>query len=323
MAAPACLVTGGTGFAGSHLIEHLLEQESSTGADAHAVRIDAWSNPGGHSPSSADPRIRWHAVDLLDREAVRSTISKLAPSAIYHCAGVADFSSSQARPEHALQVNALGTQHLIDAVWQAGLDCPVLVTGSSFVYRQSTAALSEDSPVGPSTAYGVSKLAQEMVAMQDRRRRTLVVRPFNHAGPRQTTAYVTSSFASQIAEIEAGRREAVLSVGNLEAARDITDVRDVVRAYRMISERGVPGRPYNVCSGRAYRVGDLLDQLVKMARVSVRVTVDPGRLRPSDNPVVLGDRSRVTNEIGWQPVIPIEKTLTDLLDFWRARAADA
>jgi GDP-4-dehydro-6-deoxy-D-mannose reductase len=321
--AGACLVTGGTGFAGSHLVEHLLEHESSTGADAREIRIDAWSNPGGHAPLSADPRVTWHAVNLLDREAVRSTIAALAPSAIFHCAGVADFSSSQARPEHALQVNALGTQHLIDALWEAGLDCPVLVTGSSFVYRPSTAALSEDAPLGPSTAYGVSKLAQEMVASQDRRRRTLLVRPFNHAGPRQTTTYVTSSFASQIAEIEAGKREPTLSVGNLDAARDITDVRDVVRAYRMIAERGEAGRPYNVCSGRAYRVGDLLDQLVKMARVSVRVTVDAGRLRPSDNPVVLGDRSRVTNEIGWEPVIPIEKTLADLLDYWRTRAAHA
>jgi GDP-4-dehydro-6-deoxy-D-mannose reductase len=321
--AGACLVTGGTGFAGSHLIEHLLEYESSTAADAREIRVDAWSNPDGHAPSSADRRVRWHAVNLLDRHAVRSAIAALGPSVIYHCAGVADPRSSQARPEKALQVNALGTQHLIDAVWEAGLDCPVLVTGSSFVYRPSTAALSEDAPLGPSTAYGVSKLAQEMVASQDRRRRTLLVRPFNHAGPRQTTTYVTSSFASQIAEIEAGKREPTLSVGNLDAARDITDVRDIVRAYRMIAERGEAGRPYNVCSGRAYRVGDLLDQLVKMARVSVRVTVDAGRLRPSDNPVVLGDRSRVTNEIGWEPVIPIEKTLADLLDYWRTRAFHA
>ena len=143
----------------------------------------------------------------------------------------------------------------------------------------------------------------------------MVVRPFNHAGPRQSPAYVTSSFANQIAEIEAGKREPILSVGNLDAARDITDVRDVVRAYRTIAERGEPGRPYNVCSGRAYRVGDLLDRLLEMARVSVRVTVDPARLRPSDNPIVLGDRSRVTNEIGWEPVIPIERTLADLLDY--------
>ena len=321
--AGACLVTGGTGFAGSHLIEHLLEQQSTSGSGARDIPIDAWSNPGGHPPLLTDARVRWHTVNLLDREAVRSSIAAIAPSAIYHCAGVADPSSSQSRPEKALQVNALGTQHLIDAVWEAGLDCPVLVTGSSFVYRPSTEALSEDAPLGPSTAYGVSKLAQEMVASQDRRRRTLLVRSFNHTGPRQSISYVTSSFASQIAEIEAGTREPVLSVGNLEAARDITDVRDVVRAYRMILERGEPGRPYNVCSGRAFRVGDLLEQLVSMARVSVRVSVDPGRLRPSDNPIVLGDRSRVTNEIGWEPVIPIERTLADLLDYWRTRQAHA
>lgn len=321
--AGAALVTGGTGFAGSHLVEHLLEHESSTGSGAPGIRIDAWSNPGGLAPSSSDPRVRWHAVNLLDREAVHSTIAALAPSTIYHCAGVADVNASRARPEKALHVNALGTLHLLDAVWKAGLDCPVLVTGSALIYRPSTDAISEDAPLGPTNPYGVSKLAQEMVATQDRRRRTMVVRPFNHAGPRQSPAYVTSSFANQIAEIEAGKREPILSVGNLDAARDITDVRDVVRAYQMIAERGEPGRPYNVCSGRAYRVGDLLDRLLEMARVSVRVTVDPARLRPSDNPIVLGDRSRVTNEIGWEPVIPIERTLADLLDYWRARTARA
>jgi GDP-4-dehydro-6-deoxy-D-mannose reductase len=321
--AGGCLVTGGTGFAGSHLIEHLLEHESSTRAAPRETRIDAWSNPGGQRHSTADSRVRWHAVNLLDREAVRSTVAAIAPSTIYHCGGVADVNAAQTRPERSLEVNALGTLHLLDAVWEAGLDCPVLVTGSALVYRPSTSAIAEDAPLGPFNPYGVSKLAQEMVASQDRRRRTMVVRSFNHAGPRQSPAYVTSSFASQIAEIEAGLREPTLSVGNLDAARDITDVRDVVRAYRMIVERGEPGRPYNVCSGTAYRVGDLLDRLVEMARVTVRVTVDAARLRALDNPLVLGDRSRVTTEIGWTPEIPVERTLADLLDYWRARTAKA
>ena len=318
-----CLVTGGTGFAGSHLIEHLLEHESPTRATPRQTRIDAWANPGGQRHSTADFRVRWHAVNLLDREAVRSRVAAIAPSAIYHCAGVADVKASQTRPERSLEVNALGTLHLLDAVWDAGLDCPILVTGSALVYQPSTSALAEDAPLGPLTPYGVSKLAQEMVASRDRRRRKMLVRSFNHAGPRQSPAYVTSSFASQIAEIEAGLREPTLSVGNLDAARDITDVRDVVRAYRMIVERGEPGRPYNVCSGTAYRVGDLLDRLVEMARVTVRIIVDAARLRASDNPLILGDRTRVTAEIGWKPEIPIDRTLADLLDYWRARTAKA
>jgi GDP-4-dehydro-6-deoxy-D-mannose reductase len=310
--AGACLVTGGTGFAGSHLIEHLLEREPS---------VAAWFNPSGHSPSPLDPRIDWHAVDLLDRQAVRLSVSELAPRAIYHCGGIADVSSSWSHPEKSLRVNAFGTWYLLEAVREAGLDCPILVTGSALVYRPSPNAITEASPIGPSNPYGLSKLAQEMVATRDPRDRTFLVRPFNHAGPRQSSSYVTSSFAQQIARIEAGLREPSVRAGNLDAQRDITDVRDTVRAYRLILERGRHGQPYNVCRGRAYRVGDLLDTLLGMARVHVRVEVDPARLRPSDNPIVLGDRSRLTAETGWQPLIPIERTLADLLDYWRAQTA--
>ena len=151
----------------------------------------------------------------------------------------------------------------------------------------------------------------------------LIARPFNHAGPRQEDAYVTSAFARQIAEIEAGQAEPVLHVGNLDSRRDITDVRDTVRGYRAIVDRGAIGRPYNVCRGTAYRIGDLLDILLSIARVRVRVERDPSRLRPSDNPVVLGDRDRITAEIGWVPDIPIERTLADLLDDWRQRVGRA
>jgi GDP-4-dehydro-6-deoxy-D-mannose reductase len=148
-----------------------------------------------------------------------------------------------------------------------------------------------------------------------------LARPFNHAGPRQSPEYVTSSFARQIAEIEAGVNPAVLSVGNLDARRDITDVRDTVRAYRMLAERGRAGRPYNICSGRAHRIGDLLEALLGLSRTRIRIAVDPARLRPSDNPVVLGDPSRIRTEVGWEAEMPIERTLQDLLDYWRLRIA--
>ena len=146
----------------------------------------------------------------------------------------------------------------------------------------------------------------------------LLVRPFNHAGPRQSPAYATSAFAQQIAEIETERREPVLRVGNLEAKRDITDVRDTVRAYHALVERGVPRRPYNVCSGRTYSMRDLLDILLSLARVRVRIEIDPSRLRPSDTPVVHGSHARLTADTAWEPTIPIEQTLSDLLDYWRA-----
>ena len=149
--------------------------------------------------------------------------------------------------------------------------------------------------------------------------RVVLTRPFNHAGPRQPSSFVTSSFARQIAEIEAGRRDPILRVGNLEARRDITDVRDTVRAYEMLADSGRPGRPYNICSGVAYRVGDVLEKLLGMAHLRVKVQQDPSRMRPSDNPIVVGDPSRIRSETGWHAEIPIDRTLADLLDWWRGQ----
>lgn len=306
----ALLVTGGTGFAATHLIDWLL-RESPT--------VHAWANPGGKAAPADGRSIVWAGVDILDRDAVHAEIARTRPSVIYHCAGVADVAASWSSPARALKINALGTHNLVDAVQSAGLDCPVLVTGSALVYRPSTSAISEESIVGPTSPYGLSKLAQELAAQQSGVGRVLIARPFNHAGPPQSDAYVTSSFARQIAEAEAGLTPPVLNVGNLESRRDITDVRDTVRAYRLLVERGTPGRPYNVCSGQAYRIRDLLDILVGMARVKLDVRPDPSRMRPSDNPVVLGDNRRIRDEVGWAPQIPIEQTLADLLGYWRAR----
>ena len=308
MAAP--LVTGGTGFAATHLIDLLLRE---------SPRVHAWANPGGKAAPADGRSISWASVDILDRDAVRAGIARARPSVIYHCAGVADVAASWSSPARALKINALGTHHVVDAVHSAGLDCPVLITGSALVYRPSTTAISEESIVGPTSPYGLSKLAQELAAQQSGARRVLIARPFNHAGPAQSDAYVTSSFARQIAEAEAGLTPAVLNVGNLESRRDITDVRDTVRAYRSLVERGTPARPYNVCSGQAYRIGDLLDILVAMSRVTLEVRADSSRMRPSDNPVVVGDNRRIRAEVGWTPQIPIQQTLADLLDYWRTK----
>lgn len=308
----APLVTGATGFAGTHLIELLLER--------HPV-VHAWSNPGGRPAPSDRARVQWRAVNLLDAGVVASAIADARPSAVYHVGGVADVAASWARPARALAVNTLGTCHVLDAVQQTGLDCPVLVTGSALVYRPSSDPLSEDSAIGPTSPYGLSKLAQEMMAVRGGGRPALVARPFNHAGPGQSDAYVTSSIARQIAEAEAGLAAPILRVGNMQSRRDITDVRDTVRAYVALVERGQPGRPYNVCCGRAYLVEDLLDMLRARARITVTVEQDPGRMRPSDNPVVLGDRSRIRSETGWAPRIPMEQTLDDLLAYWRTRVA--
>lgn len=301
------LVTGATGFAGGHLIAHLVSLGTNVRAWAHRA-----------VPAAPEPRVEWTAVDLLDRQAVRAALDAAHPSAIYHCAGIADVHGAWSAPTDALRVNAVGTHYLLEAVRDLGLDCRVLVTGSALVYTQSPDPVTEEHPIGPTTPYGVSKLAQEMTA-RDSPVDTLLVRPFNHAGPGQSPAYATSAFAQQIAEIEAGRREPVLRVGNLDAKRDITDVRDTVRAYHALVDRGVTRRPYNVCSGRAFSMRALLDILLSLARVRVRVENDPGRLRPSDTPVVHGSHARLTADTGWEPRIAIEQTLADLLEYWRQK----
>lgn len=306
------LVTGATGFAGGHLIARLLSKGGPVAAWAHRA--------GVRSESGSD--VLWRTVDLLDRSAVRDAIETTRPSVIYHCGGFADVHHAWRAPAQALRVNGLGTHYLLQAVHDAGLSCRVLITGSAMVYRPAPEPMTEDHPIEPHGPYAVSKLAQEMTAAASPLP-VLIARSFNHAGPRQSSAYATSAFAQQVAEIEAGRRDPVIHVGNLDARRDITDVRDTVRAYELLAERGRPHVPYNVCSGRTRSMRELLDILLSLSRVRVGVSVDPARLRPSDNPVIAGSHERLTRDTGWTPEIPIEQTLADLLDYWRHVPAEA
>jgi len=304
------LITGATGFAGGHLLAHLARG---------GVRVHAWAHS---APPSGANEASWTSVDLLDRDAVCGALAASRPSVVYHCAGIADVQDAWRSPARALHVNVIGTHNLLTACEDAGLSCRVLVTGSALVYKPSAHAIAEADPIGPPTPYAVSKLAQELTAAASPLP-VILARPFNHAGPRQSPRFATSAFAQQLAAIEAGQADPVLRVGNLDSRRDVTDVRDTVRAYEALAERGRPRQPYNVCSGRAYSMRELLDILLSLTRVRVRVEVDASRLRPSDNPVVLGDHSRLTADTGWQPLIPIEQTLADLLEYWRANIAAA
>lgn len=306
------LVTGATGFAGSHLVDRLLES---------CPQLAAWRHSQGRPADGADPRIRWQSIDLLDRLTVERALVELRPHVIYHLAGLPHVAESWKHAGRALEVNALGTHHLLEAVRRIVPATTVVVAGSALVYRASSDPLAENAPLAPADPYGVSKLAQEMLA---ERAPTPVVRtrPFNHAGPRQSDTFVTSSFARQIAEIECGLRAPVLLVGNLDARRDIMDVRDTARAYERLAAAGVAGRVYNICTGTAHRIGDLLEHLLRLARTKITVQQDPARLRPSDNPVVVGDATRIAVETGWRPEIPIETTLADLLTWWRTQVAD-
>ena len=319
------LVTGGAGFAGSHLLALLRRTDS----DAELL---AWRRPPrgaaaadeGTPPRPFPAGTAWRDVDLLDGAAVGRAIAERPPTRVYHCAGVANVNGSWAERQATLRGNVTGTGHLLAAL--GGLPAPprVLIPGSALVYRPSTDALAEAAPLGPVSPYGESKLEQERMGLEKFREDGLAVvltRSFTHIGPGQASAYAASSFAEQIARIEAGRAEPVLSVGDLEARRDLTDVRDTVRAYRALMAAGKPGRPYNVCSGGAHRIGDVLDALLSLARVPIAVRRDPARLRPGDNPVLLGDRSRITAELGWEPRRPLSETLADLLGYWRGVVA--
>ena len=305
------LVTGAAGFAGSHLLDRLTEGGAA---------VVAWHRPGGQPPRDL-PRTRWEAVDLLDAAQVTHAIARLRPSAVYHCAGAAHVGRAWDSTEPTFAINVRGTHHLLQALERTGVDARVLVPSSALVYATSNAALDENHPLAPSSPYGLSKLAQEMLAARTNGALGVTIaRPFNHFGPRQDPIFAASGFARRIADIEHGRWAPEIAVGNLEARRDLTDVRDTVRAYQLILERGIPGRPYNVCTGRAIAIRELLDRLLARARVPITVKVDPSRYRPNDTPVLLGDPSRLRDELGWTPAIPLEQTLDDLLEYWRGRS---
>ncbi len=252
----------------------------------------------------------------------RSAIAQLRPSAVYHCAGAAHVGRAWDSTEPTLATNVRGTHHLLRALERAGAPARVLVPSSALVYGGADEALTESHPLVPNSPYGLSKLAQEMLAGRSNGPLGVTIaRAFNHLGPRQDPQFAASGFARRIADIERGIWQPEISVGNLEARRDLTDVRDTVRAYTLILERGTPGRPYNVCSGHAITIRQLLDLLLARARVPVSVKVDPARYRPNDTPILLGDPSRLRNELGWTAQIPLEQTLDDLLEYWRNRTS--
>lgn len=289
------LVTGAGGFAGSHLLEHL----------AGTPDVVGWTR---------------QTVDLLDRDEVRRLIAELRPERVYHCAGAAHVAESWTRTADTLSANVLATHYLFDALRRAGLKSRVLVPGSAHVYAMSSAPLTEESALAPGSPYALSKLTQEQLgqrAVAEDGLDVILARVFNHTGPRQSATFAASSMARQIAQIERGHAEPVLKVGNLDSERDLTDVRDTVRAYALLMEHGVPGVVYNVASGIGRKTRDVLETLVALARVPVRVETDPARLRPNDIPVLVGDSSRLRAATGWTPQIPFARMLGDLLDYWR------
>lgn len=314
------LITGITGFAGSHLAEYILAEH----AGVEVCGLVRWRSRMDNIEGIRD-KIVLKEGDLKDIVSLRAVLDQVRPDRIFHLAAQSFVPSSWKLPAETFAINALGEIHLFEAVLSLKLESRIQVAGSSEEYGQvypDEIPMKETNPLRPLSPYAVSKVAQDLLAYQYHKSyglQTIRTRGFNHTGPRRGDVFVTSSFAKQVAEVEKGKREPVIRVGNLEAKRDFCDVRDVARAYWLALEKGEPGDVYNVGVGRAYSMKEVLDLILAQSKVKVRIEVDPERLRPSDVPILLSDSSKFRKLTGWEPRIPFEKTLADLLDYWRAR----
>lgn len=296
------LITGGRGFVGTWLADHL----RSCGDDV--IQID-------------------QEVEITDPAAVLAAFQAAAPDAVYHLAALTHVGQSWDEPLAVLEVNVLGTGVLLAAARACGTDPTILVTSSAEVYGAvndpARLPLTEESPTAPLTPYAASKLAAEALCAQawlGHGQRVVTVRPFNHIGPGQSPNFAVSALAKRIVDAErAGSVE--IPVGNLSARRDFTDVRDVVRSYRMLIESGVPGEVYNVCSGRDVAIQEIADRLLSQAGSAVRLVPEASLIRPVEVPVLRGDPSRLTETTGWLPTFSLDQTLADVLAHWRASPA--
>ena len=311
------LITGGNGFVGVHLAAALVRADGPS-----RRRALVWGAANRAELADHDPDLEVVEADLRRPQEVRAAVAGFAADRVYHLAAAASVGASWRRPTLAFEVNVLGTLNLFTELRAAGAPTRVVVPTSGEVYGRSAQGTrcTEDHPLAPLSPYAVSKAAQDLLAGQESASgglQTVRLRLFNHTGPGRPAEFAESSFARQIAAAELGLAEARVEVGNLEAVRDFTDVRDVARAYLLAAELGKTGAAYNVCSGRPVTLAEVLDRLRRMARVAVEVTVDPDRLRPAEVPVLVGDPSRFAARTGWRASIPLERTLEDLLDHWR------
>jgi GDP-4-dehydro-6-deoxy-D-mannose reductase len=312
------LITGVGGFVGRHLLGHLLEEGDQVFGLGR--RGDLGGLPGG---------VTAFPVDLAYQAQVEAAVREAQPEVVYHLAAQSSPRESLEDPWATLSNNLQGQMNLLEAVRKLEPRPRVLVVGSSDEYgdvRPEDVPTNETAPLRPTTPYAVSKVGQDMMGYQYFAQHHLPVvrvRPFNHTGPGHDARFVIPSIARQLAQIEAGEREAVLHVGNLDVQRDFTDARDMVRAYRLAAVRGEAGEVYNLGRGEAIRIGAIVDTLVADCRVPVRVLVDPTLLRRVDLPRQQADISKFTQLCGWQPRIAWQTTLQDTLQYWRQRVGSS
>jgi GDP-4-dehydro-6-deoxy-D-mannose reductase len=308
------LITGVSGFVGPYLVRHISETEPD-----HEIWGLVWTSDQIQIPSS----IQRVEGDLTDLKSLAAALDQARPDVVFHLAAASSVASSWKHPGRFLEVNAVGTVNLLESIRALDRDTRVVVASSGEIYGIvpiDQQPIREDTPLAPLSPYAASKAAQDLLTAQyfhgfgmD----TVRLRLFHHTGPHRPPLFVASNFARQIARIEQGLDPPKLSVGNLEAIRDFTDVRDVARAYWLAATRGVAGDAYNVCSSRLTSIRQLLEALLAQSHTRVAVEVDPSRLRAADIPHLVGDHNRFSEATGWQANIPLEQTLGDLLDWWR------
>lgn len=316
------LITGITGFAGSHLAEYVLREHP--GVEVHGTW--RWRSRMENLADCRD-QVRLRECDLRDPVAVRTTLEEVRPDRIFHLAAQSFVPASWVAPQEALDTNIHSTLHLLESMRSLKLtDTWLQIACSSEEYGlvlPDEVPIRETNPLRPLSPYAVSKVTQDFLGYQYSQSyglKTVRTRGFNHTGPRRGEVFVTSNFARQVAMIEKGRQAPVVKVGNLEARRDFTDVRDMVRAYWLATDGGcTPGEVYNIGTGRDVTIQWMLDALVSYAKVKVTVEQEAARMRPSDVQVLCADNSKFARATGWAPRIPLEQTLLDLLNYWRGR----
>jgi len=313
------LITGITGFAGSHLADHCLERG---GMDVYG--IIRWRSRTENIEHLQD-KVKLLECDLRDATSTRDVIEEIRPDQIFHLAAQSFVPTSWRAPTESLVTNVIGQLNIFEAMRKINLKARIQIACSSEEYGMvydNELPVTEDQPLRPLSPYGVSKVGQDVLGYQyfmSYKMDIVRTRGFNHTGPRRAPVFVVSDFAKQIADIEKGLKEPVLYVGNLDAERDFTDVRDIVRAYYLSLEKGGSGEVYNLCSEKSWKIRDLLDRLLSQTDAKIEVKQDPARLRPSDVPRLRGDCSKFRRDTGWTPRIPFEQTLADMLDYWRHR----
>ena len=307
------LITGATGFVGSHLADYLIDKEH---LEVHGIR-----RPRSRSEFVRND-VHYHEGDITDKTSVSNIIQEVSPDYIFHLAAQSFVPLSWKAPAATLNTNIIGTLNILETVWGRFGTTIIQIAGSSEEYGHvlpNECPITEEQPLRPLSPYGVSKIAADFLAQQYHRSyglKTIITRAFNHTGPRRGEVFICSKIAKQLALIKLGKSEPVLKLGNLKAVRDFTDVRDMVRAYWMAANRCQPGLPYNIGTGTGHTISKVMDILSNIAGVDFWFKQDPLFMRPSDVPRLICNSTAFGEATGWKPEIPFHRTMRDLFDYW-------